>query len=601
MKNKKHKEIEINNIDILRFFYSYIIKTPYFVTVAIICVILGSLADVFIPLFMGKMIDALAEGAGDINTQFNIALLALVGFIGFGVLHRIFFFISETIWMKTISEKMQQLTIDAYKRVSRFSTNWHMSSFSGSTVRKITRAKWAFDVLNEAIFTGLLPTLLVLIGITITQFIKWPTMGGIFIVAFSSYIVLSIILATKYAAPANKAFNKNDSKFGGALADAISCNEVVKAFGTEKREDRRLNSKLDKWCALLKKVWLRFIIVGTAQDLYLSFLIAIIIATALFQWKNGIYTTGEVTFVISSCMMIRGYVRNIGATIRVMQKSLNEMEDVVRFFKTPIEISDIADAKDIKVTKGNIVFDKVTFSYAGQDKEIYKDFSLTIKAKEKVALVGHSGSGKSTFVKLLQRLYDLDGGSIFIEGQNIADVTQSSLRQVLSIVPQDPLLFHRSIWENIAYGKEYASIDEVKRAAKLAYADGFIKNLPMGYESFVGERGVKLSGGERQRIAIARAILADKPILILDEATSSLDSESEMLIQKAIKKLTKNRTTIMIAHRLSTITQADRILVFDKGNIIEQGTHSELIKKKNGRYRKLLEIQSAGFVNNGLV
>ncbi|TVQ83034.1 MAG: ABC transporter ATP-binding protein [Micavibrio sp.] len=577
------------------FFWRYLASTPHWVFTATGLVVLASVCDVVIPVFSGRIVDALAEGHAGAEGQLTVALVALAGFIGFGLLHRAFFFGSEMIWMRIISDKMHKLVSDAHRKVTRLSTDWHVNSFAGSTVRKITRGKWAFDTFNEAVFSGLLPTFLVLIGLSIVQFSHWATMGGIFVVGFSLYIGLSVLMATKYAAPANKDFNKNDSHLGGCLADSITCNSVVKSFGAEDREDKRLNKELSTWTRLLKKVWFRFVLVGTVQDIYLSCLLALIISLAIYRWHAGDFSPGEVSLVMASCMMIRGYVRNIGNTIRVIQKSINEMEDVVRFDKMAMGVADRKNAKPLTVKEGHIVFDNVTFCYENQNQPTYKNFSLEIKPGEKVALVGHSGSGKSTFVKLLQRLYDLDEGRILIDGQDIAGVTQQSLRSVISMVAQDPMLFHRSLSENISYGRPNAPLKEIRKAAHLAYADEFIEELPMKYKTLVGERGIKLSGGERQRVAIARAILADKPILILDEATSSLDSLSESLIQKAVETLTEGRTTIMIAHRLSTVRKADRILVFDHGKIIEQGSHDTLIKRKKGHYRKLLEIQAAGF------
>ena len=243
-----------------------------------------------------------------------------------------------------------------------------------------------------------------------------------------------------------------------------------------------------------------------------------------------------------------------------------------------------------------IAFDRVSFKYPGADSYLYKDMCIEIAAGEKLALVGPSGSGKSTMVKLIQRLYNVTDGQIRIDGQDIAKVTMESLRKQIALVPQDPILFHRSLAENIAYGRPDASMDEIVSAARKAFADEFIMALPMGYDSLVGERGVKLSGGERQRVAIARAILADAPILILDEATSSLDSVSEYYIQMALQELMRGRTTITIAHRLSTVQKADRILVFDGGRIVEQGSHASLMACPRSQYRKLYDMQALGLV-----
>jgi ABC-type multidrug transport system fused ATPase/permease subunit len=267
---------------------------------------------------------------------------------------------------------------------------------------------------------------------------------------------------------------------------------------------------------------------------------------------------------------------------------------MVDILKEPHEVQDARRAKPLAVSRGAIGFSDVKFSY-NQTRTVLKDFNLNIEAGEHVALVGPSGSGKSTVVKLLFRFYDLDKGKILIDGQKISGVTQESLRDQVSLVPQDPSLFHRSLKENIRYGKLDATDEEVVEAAKKAHSHDFISSLSQGYDTLVGERGIKLSGGERQRVAIARAILKDAPILVLDEATSSLDSESEMLIQDALKTLMKGKTSIVIAHRLSTIMQMDRIIVMQDGRIIDQGTHQELLKRQ-GMYKKLWEIQAGGFI-----
>jgi ATP-binding cassette subfamily B protein len=272
---------------------------------------------------------------------------------------------------------------------------------------------------------------------------------------------------------------------------------------------------------------------------------------------------------------------------------LLDAEEMTAILTTPHEIQDAPGAKTLSVTQGKIQFDLVSFGY--DERLIFKKFNLTIHPGEKVALIGPSGGGKTTIVKLLFRFFDINGGKITIDGQNIASVTQDSLRDGLALVPQEPILFHRSLYDNIAYARPSAKESEVYEAAKLAHAHEFIKAFPKGYETFVGERGVKLSGGERQRVAIARAILKNAPILVLDEATSSLDSESEMLIQDALHNLMSNRTTIVIAHRLSTIMQMDRIVVIDGGKVIEEGKHKELLKVKQGTYQKLWEIQAGGF------
>ncbi|MEM9749919.1 MAG: ATP-binding cassette domain-containing protein, partial [Pseudomonadota bacterium] len=293
-------------------------------------------------------------------------------------------------------------------------------------------------------------------------------------------------------------------------------------------------------------------------------------------------------------LLVSGYVSSLGENIQMLQRGVNELGDVVAISEQVPGVQDAPDAVAAGPVRGEIVFQDVSFGYAGQDARLYDAFSLRIAPGETVALVGPSGSGKSTFVKLLGRFYDVDGGAILIDGRDIASIAQASLRQGVAVVPQDPLLFHRSIADNIAYGRPEADRAAIEAAAARARAHGFIASLPDGYDTLVGERGVKLSGGERQRVAIARAFLADAPILVLDEATSSLDTITEAQVQAAMDELAVGRTTIIIAHRLSSVRSADRILVFDRGRIVEEGRHDALLTRPGGRYRALYELQATG-------
>ena len=317
-----------------------------------------------------------------------------------------------------------------------------------------------------------------------------------------------------------------------------------------------------------------------------------IIGFALLLWSGGQASAGDITFVLTSFFLLQGYLRDIGQHVRNLQRSVNDMEELVDMQAQPHGVADRPDAHPIRIGKGGIEFENVTFHYGSHLLPLYRDFSVSIRPGERVGLVGHSGSGKTTFVKLIQRLYDVNMGRILIDGQDIADATQASLRSQIAIVQQEPILFHRSLAENIAYGRPGASQAEIEHAARLASAHDFIVRLPKGYATLVGERGVKLSGGERQRVAIARAFLADAPILILDEATSSLDSESEVLIQQAMERLMTGRTTLIIAHRLSTVRALDRLLVFDRGRVVEEGRHEALVRLDGGIYRRLFERQA---------
>jgi ATP-binding cassette subfamily B protein len=320
----------------------------------------------------------------------------------------------------------------------------------------------------------------------------------------------------------------------------------------------------------------------------------------LFSWPSFIPICFECTVLFSAFMAVLGMIflnglpKHYHPVFNV--KEFADAEEMAAILDTPYEISD----KNIEIlgdVKGEIVFDQVTYIYSNNNSKVLDNFSLEIPAGQKIAIIGSSGSGKTTFVRLLLRLFNLLSGCILIDGVDISNISQKNLRENISFVPQDPVLFHRTLMENIRYGKRDASDEEVFHAARLAHCDEFIQDLPEGYQTYVGERGVKLSGGERQRIAIARAILKNAPILILDEATSALDSQSEHLIQDALHNLIKGKTTIVIAHRLSTIREMDRIIVLQKGKIIEDGKHEDLLKKDGGLYQQLWNLQAGGFKN----
>ncbi|MGM0422726.1 MAG: ABC transporter ATP-binding protein [Pseudomonadota bacterium] len=580
--------------DVWRFGAKYWCRQKPSFAFAMGLMLIAVVADVIYPIFSGHLIDALAEGVEDRAAYMKPAFMALFGLGSMAILHHLARISSTYFWIGMTSRILPMIVNDAHHKVQRFSTDWHANSFAGTTVRKITRGKWGFEQFQSIVFVHLGPISVVLAGLTIGQIIHEPIVGLSFLAGLCIYISISICLAIKYVSPLNRDWVQCDSKLGGTLADSITCNAVVKTFGSEKREDEYLANQNRIWQRKTWKSLKSFVDVDFIQSMMLYAMLILLIGLAVWQWAIGKFSPGDVSYTMTTGFVVMGYVRNIGDHIRHLQRSLNDMEDIVLFDKTHLSIADKPEAKPLKVTAGEIQFEDVSFTYENQNEPTYDGFDLTIKPGERVGLVGHSGSGKSTFVKLIQRLYNLDRGHIRIDGQDIADVTLETLRQSISMVPQDPMLFHRSLIENIAYGNPEASREEVMEAARKAHADEFIDRMPEGYETMVGERGIKLSGGERQRVAIARAILSNKPILILDEATSSLDSISESLIQDAIENLTKGRTTIMIAHRLSTIKAVDRILVFEQGQIIEQGHHRDLVKKENGKYKALYDMQNFG-------
>jgi ATP-binding cassette subfamily B protein len=422
---------------------------------------------------------------------------------------------------------------------------------------------------------------------------RWPLVGGFSLIMVTAYIATTVIVTNLYVRKANLRSVAMDSRIGGALADSITSNPTVKSFGAETREADRIAEVTEDWRRATQINWSRYTDVWLLQNLMLAVLQAGLTGLVIRRWSQGGASAGDVAFVITSFLVMSGYLRNIGDNIRMAQRGLADVEDVARYARTEPQVADRPGAPDLAPRSGGIVFDNVTFRYKSATSPLYAGFTLRIEPKERLALVGATGSGKSTFVKLLQRLYDLEGGRILIDGVDIATVTQGSLRRAIALVPQDPALFHRTIAENIAYGRPEAGEAAVIAAARRARAHEFILGLPKGYDTLVGERGVKLSGGERQRVALARAFLADAPILVLDEATSSLDVETELQVQAATEALMAGRTTIVIAHRLSTIRGADRILVFENGQVVEQGRHRELVAR-GGAYARLHAVTLGG-------
>jgi len=576
--------------DVLGFTVVHWGKQPWRIVAIVVLALLSALADVLTPLFAGRLVDALAAGAAGKELAWRAAttafsILACLGLAG-TLLRQLVFMNIIVLTLKMMSE----IAANAFHRVQRFSADWHGNSFAGSTVRKITRGMWALDLLNDTLLIALLPSLVMLVGATVLLGMHWSVMGVVVGLGSLLYIGVTVALSLGFVAPAARLGNAWDTRMGGALADAVSCNTVVKAFGAETREEARLARVIGKWRHRTRRTWARGTINGGVQGGMLVVMQAAILGAALLLWEADKASVGDITFTLTMFFMLQGYLREVGMHVRNLQRSVNDMEELVSLEAQPLGVEDKPDAGPITIREGEIRFEHVTFSYDGHTKPLYDDFSVRIAPGERVGL--------TTLIKLIQRLYDISGGRITIDGQNIADVRQASLRGQIAIVQQEPVLFHRSLAENIAYARPGATRAEIERAARQASAHDFIAALPQGYETLVGERGIKLSGGERQRVAIARAFLADAPILILDEATSSLDSESEVLIQQAMERLMVGRTTLVVAHRLSTVRALDRLLVLDKGRIAEEGSHENLIQLHNGLYRRLFERQALGLTTD---
>ncbi len=568
-------------------------RYPATLAAVIACVSVWTLSDVLMPVFAGRLVDAVSSPHS--NAARHAALAALAGMIGLGALLVAARHLSFLAITRLTLRTMTSVARSGFARVQRLSTEWQANNFAGSTVRRVSRGMWAFDTLDDCVLLALLPALLVLLLTTILLGARWPVMGVVVATGATSYVALAIAGSLGYVAPAARLSAQWDTRVGGALADSVSCNAVVKSFGAEAREDLRLDRTLANWAGRTRRFWVRGTNNGTAQATLLLVLRMSVVATSLWLWWHDRASPGDVTWVLTTYFVVHGYLREIGQQISVLQRSVNDMHELVALHAELPSVRDRPAAPPILIERGGIVFDRVGFRYDAASAPLFDGLSLRIASGERVGLVGRSGSGKTTFVKLIQRLYDVTDGRILVDGHDIADVAQDSLRAQIAIVQQDPILFHRSLAENIAYGRPGATQDAIEHAARLANAHDFIARQPRGYATLVGERGVKLSGGERQRVALARAFLADAPILILDEATSSLDSESEHLIQEAMLRLLDGRTAIVIAHRLSTVRAMDRILVFDHGRIVEEGTHAGLLAQQ-GIYRRLFTTQASGMV-----
>jgi len=408
--------------------------------------------------------------------------------------------------------------------------------------------------------------------------------------------LLFVLHGTRKMAALSTAESQASTISTGRLADTITNIAAVKSYAREEDELAAYVDTVDTWRKRSLATMRGFLGVSTGYSSMIMVLNSLALVTALIATGHHLIAAGTVYLAITYTFTVARQLWETNQIGRNYNRIMGDAYDMVQILDLEPEITDPGKPETSKILHGSITFKDVTFGHDGGQRPLFNHLDMHIKPGEKVGLVGHSGSGKTTLTRLLLRFSDIRSGAITIDGQDIRSITQADLRQHIAYVPQEPLLFHRSIAENIAYGEPNASQEAIEAAAKMASAHDFIISLPDGYETLVGERGVKLSGGQRQRIAIARAMLKNAPILALDEATSALDSESEVLIQAALWKLMEGRTAIVIAHRLSTIQKMDRIIVLDKGKIVEEGSHKELISKPNGTYAKLWAHQSGGFI-----
>jgi ATP-binding cassette subfamily B protein len=582
----------LSNLQVFQFIWRLWARRPYVFAALIALILAGTACDLSIPWAAGALIDAVAKAPKAVAHAWG-AWAALSGIY-------IFYYAARLSAFRTLNgfaaKNMESLVNEAFERVQSFSSDWHGQTFAGATVRRVSRAMWGYDAVSDGVILMLGPTLIVLIGLGVSISLRWLAAGLFSLVVTLVFMAFIVLASVFYIRPANLISNALDSKIGASLADVVSGIAAVKSFGAEGREAARFAEITAAWRVAATRTWNRFNAVNVVQNVLMATLQAGLTGILVAAWAQGRAKPGDVAFAVTSFMLMSGYMRNFGEITRTLQRGLDDTMDAAVYMQTAPQVQDapgaVALGAEGRALKGEVAFEDVVFWYPGQTRRLYDGFSLKIAPGERVALVGPTGSGKSTFVKLLQRLYDLQGGRILIDGADIAAVTQASLRRSIAVVPQDPALFHRTIYENIAYARPDAPREVVIDAARRALADEFIARLPQGYDTLVGERGVRLSGGERQRVAIARAFVADAPLLILDEATSSLDVATEKAVSQAAEALMAGRTTIVIAHRLSTIRRADRILVFQDGRIIEEGMHADLVSRK-GAYARLAALANA--------
>ena len=563
--------------------------------VVIVTAISATAVNIINPLYYKQLFDALAGGQ-EKETAIAGALAALV-FIG------IFSFIGWISWRLNSffmnhfeSRVMARLADRCFKYLHKHSFNYFNNNFVGTLVKRVNWFTRAFESIFDQFIFNVMP-LIISIGAIVFILGRDHLLMALSMVAWSALFIICNFAFAKFKIKYDIRRNELESAATGLLADTITNNANVKLFNGYLREVRSFVSKNLELAKARKFTWDLGAILDAVQGFLTVILEVAVMYWAIIMWRDGLATIGDLVLIQAYIFLIMERVWSFNKVLRAIYENLSDAEEMTAILSAPHEITDVIGAEDLRVKEGKIEFQKVIFNYS-RTRVILKNFSLTVAPRERLAIIGPSGSGKTTIAKALLRMHDLTGGRIFVDGQDIAKVTQESLWANISLVPQDPILFHRTLMENIRYGRSDATDEEVIVAAKAAHCHEFIQTLEKGYDTFVGERGIKLSGGERQRVAIARAILRDAPIMILDEATSSLDSESEGLIQQAIDKLMENKTVIVIAHRLSTIRKMDRIIVLDGGRIIEEGDHDSLAQAEGGIYKKLWELQAGGFVVN---
>jgi ATP-binding cassette subfamily B protein len=558
--------------------------------------ILIVLNQIIPPLLASEVVNKLANGSfsqGSIWSDFGSLLVwfsvltVLTSTLGW----RLAIYLIWKLEIKVLRDLMDK----SFAHLHSLDMDYHNNSFGGSLVSRVNKMAGAYIRLSDTFIFEIYLFIIVLIasGIVLAPLVP------VFVLIFYGVIVLYIIVAilgTKKIRQLSAVEASKQNKITGFLADMVTNVQAVKSFAKGSFENKRFHEATTAAYDASRDVMR----VQLARENTFSFIISLLSVSALVIATISVVSYGA---EVGTVLLVLTYTTNITRrmldfslrALKNINKSLGDAEEAVEMLHTQTLIKDPPTPKNLPMDRGDIVFDSVSFSH--DDNELFRELNLTVKSGQKIGLVGHSGSGKSTLTKLLLRFKDIDSGSIKINGVDLRETSKDTIRHAMAYVPQEPLLFHRSIKDNVLYGKPNATTKEVETACSHSNAREFIDKLEHGYDTLVGERGVKLSGGQKQRVAIARAMLKDAPILLLDEATSALDSESEQLIQDALWKLMEGKTAIVIAHRLSTIQKMDRIIVLDEGKIIEDGSHKDLLKKK-GQYAKLWQHQSGGFLQD---